>query len=148
MGRRPKPTRSHRKRPPSKTHAAATLATSVVAGLRRQADLVVGTIVGSNVFNILLILGVTAMLVDVPVPPAFLVFDLWVMLGAAGLLTLFVVGRRSLGRAWGTARPRSSWSSCRRHEQRGLMHQRIDAAMKPGKAAKLAVFHLLLRSLE
>jgi cation:H+ antiporter len=60
-----------------------------------------GNVIGSNVFNILLIMGLTSALVEIPVPDSFLSLDLWVMLGVAGLLTLFVVQRRSLGRAWG-----------------------------------------------
>lgn len=79
------------------------LCTTLIAAFHKTSDIALGNIIGSNVFNILLILGLISVLVEVPVPPAFLDFDLWVMLGAAGLLSLFVVRRRPLGRAWGAA---------------------------------------------
>ena len=66
------------------------LATSVVAALRRQSGLAIGNVVGSNIFNVLGILGVTALVAPVPVEPRFLSLDLPVMLAvsaaAAGLL--------------------------------------------------------------
>ena len=79
------------------------LCTTLIAAFHKTSDIALGNVIGSNVFNILLILGVTSVLVDVPVPPAFLRFDLWVMLGAAGLLTMLVMRHRALGRAWGLA---------------------------------------------
>lgn len=52
------------------------LATSFVAGLRKEADLVVGNIVGSNLFNILGALGVSATLRPLPIDPALLRFEM------------------------------------------------------------------------
>ncbi len=77
------------------------LGTTLIAAFHRTSDVALGNVIGSNVFNILLILGVTTVLVDVPVPETFLRFDLWVMLGAAVLLTGFVARRTAVGRAWG-----------------------------------------------
>ncbi len=77
------------------------LATSVVAALRHHADVAIGNVVGSNLFNILGIMGVTAVVGPVPVPDAFLGFDLWLMLGAAGLLMILVLSGRSLNRLSG-----------------------------------------------
>ncbi len=74
------------------------LATSVVAALRRHADVAIGNVVGSNLFNVLGIMGVTAIVSPVPVPDAFLGFDLWLMLGASGLLLILVLSGRSLNR--------------------------------------------------
>ncbi|MFC4350760.1 calcium/sodium antiporter [Fodinicurvata halophila] len=62
------------------------LVTSVMAALRRQADVAFGNIVGSNIFNLLGILGVTALVREIPVPPEILKLDLWVMLGVTLLL--------------------------------------------------------------
>jgi cation:H+ antiporter len=45
------------------------LATSVMAARRGQVDIAVGNVVGSNIFNILLVLGVTATIAPTPVPP-------------------------------------------------------------------------------
>jgi cation:H+ antiporter len=77
------------------------LATSLVAALRRQGDVAIGNVVGSNLFNILGIMGVTAIVRPVPVPASFQSFDLWVML-AAGLLPLpFIMRRTAIGRGAG-----------------------------------------------
>jgi cation:H+ antiporter len=62
------------------------LATTVSAAFRDRADLAFGNVVGSNVFNILGILGITSLFGPVPIGPEFLTRDLWVMLAAALLL--------------------------------------------------------------
>jgi Ca2+/Na+ antiporter len=61
------------------------VATSIVATVRGQRDIAIGNVVGSNLYNILAILGVSGLLArdGVPVPPAALRFDLWVMLAVA-----------------------------------------------------------------
>ncbi|MFA7275436.1 MAG: calcium/sodium antiporter [Pseudobdellovibrionaceae bacterium] len=76
------------------------IATSVVSSLRHQGDVVIGNILGSNIFNILAILAVTAMIKDIPVSEQIVAFDMWVMLGAAFVLALFLllgvrIGRRA-----------------------------------------------------
>jgi len=77
------------------------LATTVMAAIRRQADVALGNVIGSNMFNLLAIIGVASLIAPMPVDPAFLHFDLWVMLGASLLLVPFVFLRRDLTRAWG-----------------------------------------------
>ncbi|MET4805768.1 calcium/sodium antiporter [Limibacillus sp. MBR-115] len=67
------------------------LAVSVLAAIRRQGDVALGNIVGSNIFNILGIAGVTATVAPVPVPPEIKAFDIWVMLATALLLVCFAV---------------------------------------------------------
>ena len=62
------------------------LATSCVAAYRRQNDIALGNVIGSNIWNILCIMGVTATITDVPVAAQFLRFDIWMMLLAAALL--------------------------------------------------------------
>ena len=62
------------------------LATTTMAALRRQADVALGNVIGSNMFNLLAIIGVASFVGPIPVPYEFLVFDLWVMLGASLLL--------------------------------------------------------------
>lgn len=56
------------------------LATSVVAAMREQADISVGNVVGSNVFNSLMVLGVVAAISGVDVGPDVIRWDFWVML--------------------------------------------------------------------
>lgn len=72
------------------------IATCVTAGLRGQGDLAVGNVLGSNLFNLLLVLGVAtcAAPASIPVDPALLRFDLPVMLGTAvACLPVFFTGR-------------------------------------------------------
>jgi cation:H+ antiporter len=79
------------------------LATSVVATFRGERDIAVGNIVGSNIFNLLAILGVAALVGPggVQVPDAALGFDIPVMtLVAAVCLPIFLSGR-SVGRLEG-----------------------------------------------
>lgn len=79
------------------------LATTVAAAIRRQGGIAVGNVVGSNMFNILGVMGVTALLVPVPIPERTLHFDLWVMLGAALIPLPFALRRRPIRRAAGVA---------------------------------------------
>ncbi len=77
------------------------LATTVMAALRRQADVALGNVIGSNMFNLLAIIGVASFVGTIPVDSGFLRFDLWVMLGASILLVPFVYMRRDITRVWG-----------------------------------------------
>jgi cation:H+ antiporter len=77
------------------------LATTVMAAMRQQADVALGNVIGSNIFNLLAILGVTTLFGTIPVAPEFMRFDLWVMLGASLILAPFVLMGRDLGRRWG-----------------------------------------------
>jgi cation:H+ antiporter len=79
------------------------LATTVVAALRRQADVVLGSVIGSNMFNLLAIIGIAGLVGPIEVAPEFLRFDLWVMLGASLLLIPFVYLGRNITRLWGIA---------------------------------------------
>ncbi len=62
------------------------LATTVIAAFRRQADIAVANMIGSNIFNVLGILGVTALIVPIPVSDVILSTDIWWMLGTSALL--------------------------------------------------------------
>ncbi len=77
------------------------LATTVMAALRRQADVALGNVIGSNMFNLLAIIGIAAFVGPIPVDPSFLRFDLWVMLGSSLLLIPFVYLGRDITRPWG-----------------------------------------------
>jgi cation:H+ antiporter len=73
------------------------VATSVLASIRKQEDIAVGNVVGSNIFNILIILGLTAIIAPggVPVNPAALSFDIPFMIAVAvACLPLFFTGYR------------------------------------------------------
>ena len=62
------------------------LVTSVIAARKGQADVALGNIIGSNIFNILAILGVTAVIAPVPVAAEIARQDIWVMLAATAAL--------------------------------------------------------------
>ncbi|MFP7571007.1 calcium/sodium antiporter [Marivita sp. S2033] len=79
------------------------LATTVMAALRRQADVALGNVIGSNMFNLLAIIGVASLIAPIPVAPQFLEFDLWVMLGASLVIIPLVFLGRDLTRVWGIA---------------------------------------------
>ncbi len=79
------------------------LATTVMAALRKQADVALGNVIGSNMFNLLAIIGITSLVGDIPVEPGFLRFDLWVMLASSLLLIPFVFLKQDIGKAWGIA---------------------------------------------
>lgn len=77
------------------------LTISVVAALRRHADVAVGNVVGSNIFNILGILGVSAMLQPLQVHARVSQFDQWVMVGTSILLFLLLYTGRRISRLEG-----------------------------------------------
>jgi cation:H+ antiporter len=77
------------------------LATTVVAAIRKQAEVALGNVIGSNIFNLLLITGVAGIVGPIPIPTAFLMFDMWVMLGASLLLIPTIYWGHKLGKRWG-----------------------------------------------
>lgn len=79
------------------------LATTVVAALRRQADVALGNVIGSNMFNLLGIMGVASLVGTIPVADEILEFDIWIMLGASLLLIPFVFLKLDINRIWGVA---------------------------------------------
>lgn len=62
------------------------LVASVMAAIRGQAEMSYGNIVGSNIYNIFGILGITSIVHPLDVPPQIASFDIWVMIGAAAIL--------------------------------------------------------------
>jgi cation:H+ antiporter len=79
------------------------LSATLVAAYYRNSDVALGNVVGSNLFNILAVLGVTLMFADIPIDPVFLKFDIWVMLSAAVVLWLFALFGAKIGRLAGIA---------------------------------------------
>jgi cation:H+ antiporter len=77
------------------------LTASMVAAWRGQSDLAFGNVVGSNIYNVLGILGVTALVQPIGVPPEIAAFDGWVMLAAAVLLVAVTVTGWRINRAEG-----------------------------------------------
>ena len=79
------------------------LATSVIAAFRRQSEIAIGNIVGSNIFNVLGILGITALIKPIPVADRFLNFDLPIMIMVSLILTILLLTRPVIGRKVGLA---------------------------------------------
>jgi cation:H+ antiporter len=79
------------------------LATTAVAAFKRETEVAIGTVVGSNIFNILGIVGVAALVSPWPieVPRTFPFLDLPVMLTAALAISVFVFLKRPIGRVAG-----------------------------------------------
>lgn len=77
------------------------LAASVMAAMKRQPELAVGNIIGSNIFNLLGILGITSVLLPTPVPSQILNFDMWIMLAAAVAFMVYARAGWRLTRAEG-----------------------------------------------
>ena len=77
------------------------LATTVMAALRRHADVAIGNVIGSNIFNIPAVIGAAALAAPLAVPAEIASRDLWVMIGASLVLTPFVLGCRRIGRPVG-----------------------------------------------
>jgi cation:H+ antiporter len=79
------------------------LATSVAAALKGQREIALGNVIGSNVFNILAILGITALVAPIPVEARFVALDLPVMIAVSALLAAVLWWRGGLGRMAGLA---------------------------------------------
>ncbi len=77
------------------------LATSVVAAWRGQREIALGNVVGSNIFNILAILGITALVSPIPVEPRFIDTDVPVMIAVSLLLVVVIWLGRGMGRTTG-----------------------------------------------
>jgi cation:H+ antiporter len=73
------------------------LVTSVMAALRQQSDIAIGNVVGSNIFNMLAILGTTSAIQSIDVPLHVIQFDMPVMIAFSLLVVPFALDR-SLGR--------------------------------------------------
>lgn len=74
------------------------LATAVTSALRREDDLAIGNIIGSNMFNMLGVLGIAAVISPVTAPPVLIARDFPVMFLMTGLLFLMASDFRGPGR--------------------------------------------------
>ena len=80
------------------------LSTSIIAARRKQAGMVIGNIIGSNVFNILMILGISAVIKPIEqdsFSPQLVSFDIWVTLIAALICTLVLLLKGRISRLTG-----------------------------------------------
>ena len=75
------------------------LVASVTAAKKGNADIAIGNIVGSNIFNILFVLGTSALIIPIPYKPTFLV-DGIIALAAGVLLWIATIRKKELSRTW------------------------------------------------
>lgn len=78
------------------------LATTVAAALRKQTAVALGNILGSNIFNVLGVMGVVSILTPTGLPAQIASFDIWVMLAASVVLLPF------LATGWRISRPEAT----------------------------------------
>ena len=79
------------------------LATSVIAAYRKQTEIAVGNVIGSNIFNIFSILGITALIAPIPADARFATIDMPWVAGSALLLIVMAVALRGVPRVAGIA---------------------------------------------
>jgi len=81
------------------------LTASIIAGLKKEKDLSIGNLIGSNIFNLFAVLGITSMIHPIHIMDEGLIYsDLWWMFGAALLLypLMFFFHKSHIGRVEGS----------------------------------------------
>ena len=77
------------------------LATTVVAAYRKHAEVALGNVLGSSVFNILAIMGIVTVVTPLPVPDEIMHVDIWILAGITGLVLAITLSGIRLGRPLG-----------------------------------------------
>ena len=77
------------------------LAAAVMAAMHGHSAVAIGNAIGSNIFNLLAIMGITAAIVPVGVPPEFFQFEFWAMVGAVFFIVPFVAMCHPISRTTG-----------------------------------------------
>ena len=77
------------------------LATSIVAAAKKESEIVIGNIIGSCIFNILLVIGVVGLIRPIPQPSVSFILDIAVMLGLTAMLYPMLASGRKLSRTEG-----------------------------------------------
>jgi len=77
------------------------LITSLVAAFRKEIDISIGNLIGSNIFNLLSILGITSIVKEIKVNPILLSFDVYWLLGISALILPMMLYRRNISRLEG-----------------------------------------------
>ena len=79
------------------------LATSCVAAYKKETDISVGNLIGSNIFNLLAVLGLTSIVDPIPVESEVLSYDIFWVVGISLLLFPMMIYKRKIGRIGGVA---------------------------------------------
>lgn len=81
--------------------SAPELVASCVAAYRKQTDISIGNLIGSNIFNILVVIGITSIVTPIPVKQSVLDFDMLWVIGIALLLVVMIAFGSKIGRIKG-----------------------------------------------
>ena len=72
-----------------------------MAIIRKEKEMALGNIIGSNLFNLLGIIGISSFISNITIPSELLQFDLWLMVCSAFLLAPMIFRLKNLNRIWG-----------------------------------------------
>jgi len=115
------------------------LATAIVAAMRGHTEVALGNVLGSNIFNILLILGALFVITPVTVAPEVLNFDIWVLVGVTLLAVPVMLTGRHVSRIEGAffvvLYLVFVWYQFDPHKQASFDAQHRGAAMAPASGA-------------
>lgn len=81
--------------------SAPELVASCVAAYKKQTDISIGNLIGSNIFNILVVLGITSIVTPIPVKSQVMEFDVLWMVGIALMLVVMILVGSKIGRLKG-----------------------------------------------
>lgn len=81
--------------------SAPELVASTVAAYRKQTDISIGNLIGSNIFNILVVIGTTSIIMPIPVERAVLEYDMLWVIGIALMLVVMITFGSKIGRLKG-----------------------------------------------
>jgi cation:H+ antiporter len=77
------------------------LVTSAIAAIKKQGEIALGNVLGSNIYNVLFIGGVTGIVAPTPIPAGILEFDLPVLVAVSALVMVFAYSGGGLSRLEG-----------------------------------------------
>jgi cation:H+ antiporter len=83
--------------------SAPELITSLLAAFRQHSDISIGNLIGSNVFNISAILGITSMVTKIPINQDVLNFDIFWVLGVSFIIFPMMLRNKTISRVEGAA---------------------------------------------
>jgi cation:H+ antiporter len=79
------------------------LSVGILSALRRKVDFALGNVLGSNIYNILGVLGISSFFGNFSIPHSIANFDLYLMTAVIILITLFMFTKKRLGRTYGVS---------------------------------------------
>ena len=79
------------------------LSVGILSALRRKVDFALGNVLGSNIYNILGVLGISSFFGNFSIPHSMANFDLYLMTAVIILITLFMFTKKRLGRTYGVS---------------------------------------------